>query len=180
MLITLSKTNIDYCRKNIDRLDNKDILRKFISTYCTLASNIRHGCGVIFDNFDWHAFDKRFSDEYLDNIDKTSLIERVNRFNELIELGKKANKAYDEMCEKASSVTIEGIVADDRSNTCIYLELPTGNAYRVFADRLNMGVQKFVRPNVGKKARVHGFLSFCENASYYGGITVAKSIELID
>ena len=68
MLITLSKTNIDYCRKNIDRLDNKDILRKFISTYCTLASNIRHGCGVIFDNFDWHAFDKRFSDEYLDNI----------------------------------------------------------------------------------------------------------------
>jgi len=178
MLITLSKTNIDYCRKNIDRLDNKDILSEFITRYRNITSYVRHGCTVIYDNFDWHAFDKRFYD-YADNIDQTSLIERTDRFNELIELGEKANKVYDEMCAKASSVTIEGIIADDRSNTCVYLELPTGHALRVFADRLNMGVQKFVRPNVGKKARVQGFLSFCENSAYYGGITVAKSIELI-
>jgi hypothetical protein len=176
MFITLSKSTINFCQKNIDKINDPKINNTFKDNYNILYGRISYGCGIFYNDFDWRAFDKKFM---FNNIINLPLNERISRLDELIEIGEKANKDYDEMCIKASSVTVEGVIADDKSTSCIYLDLPCGYAYRIFADRLDINVQKYVRANVGKKARVTGFSSICENATSHAGITVAKSIEII-
>lgn len=176
MFITLSKSVISFCQKNIDKTNDPKINNTFMNNYSMIFGKIRYGCGLFCKNFDWRAFDKKFE---LDNVVNLPLSERTSRLEELIEIGKKANKDYDEMCANSSSVTVEGVIADDKSTSSIYLNLPSGQAYRIFADRLDINIQKYVKENAGKKARVTGFLSICENATFHAGITVAKSIEVI-
>jgi hypothetical protein len=179
MLINLAKSNIDFCRKNINKTDNPDIRSKFLYDFWTLRSNVRYGCAELYDSdFDIQAFDKKY-DAFGEKLESLPIAECEQILNDLIELGEKTNKVYDESCKKASSFTVEGIIADNKSNSSIYLKTSTGYHIRIFTDRLNIPTQKLVRPNVGKTARVTGFLSCSENHTRFQGIPVATSIDIL-
>ena len=181
MLIKISNANRHYLAKGYSEFKSGDYQVVLRDTVFKLMK----GFGTLERSADYKKYRQLYDDLFCSN-GSTRRIEAMlpNEVEsivvDLLKTIDEVNAEYDKNAAAHGSFTLDGIILPILSNNSIHIRNPdTKINCRVFADRLNIKIRSFIKEHQGQKVKVTGFMSPCEDGTYYGVMPVAATIELL-